>query len=186
VKSIDRLRREASLLSPTDVCAEILALSVVEYTHTPSLSITVELYRSGGKIHDSGRGVELVPDRGDTISHAERAHTSIYPYVPATPEVASTLRELVWGERGALGPALPAAACPSYEFVSERGGEVWSQGYRYGTPTGPPRKLGSTRSTGTTITFETAGPIDYAAFAILVDTLCSRISGLRIALRQMS
>jgi hypothetical protein len=183
VKNVDRLRHEASLLSPTDVCAEILALSVVEYTHSPSLSITVDLHRSGGKLHDSGRGIGLAPDPGDTISHAERAHTSIYPYVPASPEVASALRELVWGERGALGPALPAAACPSYEFVSERAGEVWSQGYRYGAPTGPPRMLGPTRLTGTTITFETPGPIDHAVFAVLVDKLTSRIPGLFIALR---
>lgn len=179
----ERLRHEASLLSPTDVCAEILALSVVEYSCTPSVSIVVELHRSSGKLHDNGRGIGLLPDRGDTISHAERAHTSIYPCVPANPEVASALRELVWGERGALGPALPAAACPSYEFVSERTGEVWTQSYRFGNPTGPPRMSGSTQMTGTTITFETAGLIDHVAFALLVDKLTSRIPGLHITLR---
>jgi DNA gyrase/topoisomerase IV subunit B len=181
--NVDRLRHESSLLSPNDVCAEILALSIVEYTYTPSLSITIDLDRSGGKLYDSGRGIALVPDRGDTISHAERAHTCIYPCVSASPEVDSILRELIWGARGALGPALPTAACPVYAFVSERGGEVWSQSYRYGTPVGPPRMLGSTSTTGTTITFETAAPIDHAAFATLVNTLSSRIPGLLVTLR---
>jgi DNA gyrase/topoisomerase IV subunit B len=183
----ERLRHEASLLSPTDVCAEILALSIVEYSYTPSVSITVDLYRAGGKISDNGRGIGLVPDRGDTISHAERAHTSIYPHVPANQEVASTLRELVWGERGPLGPALPAAACPFYEFVSERAGEMWSQGYRYGSPMGPPRMLGATtRTSGTTIAFETAGSIDQGAFSILVGRLASRIPGLKIAYEELT
>ena len=108
ILNVDRLRRESSLLSPNDVCAQILALSIVEYTYTPSVSIAVD---------------------------------------------------------------------------SERGGEAWSQSYRYGKPLGPPRMLGSTGMTGTTITFETAAPIDHAAFTTLVNTLISRIPGLLVTLR---
>jgi hypothetical protein len=85
--------------------------------------------------------------------------------------------------------ALPAAACPSYDFVSERAGEVWSQSYRYGSPIGPAKMLGTTdttgttETTGTTITFEAAEPIEYAAIGTLVDALVSRISGLVVTLR---
>jgi DNA gyrase/topoisomerase IV subunit B len=183
-KSVDdRLRHEASALSPDDICAEILALSVVEYTYTPSLSISVELGQSGGQIHDSGRGIMLTPDPGDTMSHAERSHTCIYPCVSANPKVDSILQELVWGKRGALGPALPTAACPMYQFVSERDGEKWSQTFQYGVPLGPPKMLGQTSASGTTITFDTGGRINHAAFARLTDSLRFRIPGLVIAFR---
>lgn len=179
----DRLRREASLLSPNDICAEVLALSVVEYTYTPSLTISVELGQTGGQLHDSGRGIMLTPDPGDTMSHAQRSHTCIYPCFSANPEVDAILQELVWGKRGALGPALAVAACPSYQFVSEREGQKWTQTFQYGVPLGPPKLLGPTPARGTTITFDTGGQIDRAAFAQLADTLCSRIPGLVIAVR---
>ncbi|HET7814959.1 MAG TPA: hypothetical protein VFL13_11350 [Candidatus Baltobacteraceae bacterium] len=179
----DRLRREASKLSPNDICAEILALSVVEYTYTPSLTISMELGQSGGQLRDSGRGITITPDLGDTMSHAERSHTCIYPSFSANPKVDSILQELVWGERGALGPALPTAACLRYELVSEREGEKWTQRFQYGAPLGPPELLGPTSASGTTITFETGGRIDHAAFAKLAETLCSRIPGLVIAIQ---
>lgn len=177
----DRLRREAALLSPDDISAEILALSVVEYSYTPSSIISVDLGQSGGRIHDSGRGIMLTPDPGDTMSHAERSHTCIYPCVSANPQVDSILQELIWGTRGALGPALPTAACPQYQFLSERDGEKWSQRFQYGVPLGPPKMLGQTSASGTTITFDTGGRIDHAAFAGLADSLRSRIPGLVIA-----
>ena len=132
-----RVQREASLLTSDDVCAEILAYSVIEYTH------------------------------------AERAHASIYPVAAADPAIDAMLR----------GPAVPAAACPSYAFVSERAGEAWSQRFRYGLPDGPPVQIGSTAATGSTITFETAKAVDHARFAALVDALRSRIPGLVITLR---
>jgi|SRR5579862_2382905 len=176
----DRLRREAALLSPNDICAEILALSVVEYTYAPSLSISAELGQSGGQIYDSGRGIMITPDPGDTMSHAERSHTCIYPCVSADPKVDSILQELVWGTRGALGPALPTAACPQYRLVSERDGEQWSQSFHYGVPLGPPKMLGRTSASGTTITFDTGGRIDRAAFARLTESLRFRIPGLVI------
>lgn len=182
----DRLRREAALLSPNDICAEILALSVVEYTYTPSLCISAELGESGGQIYDSGRGIMLTPDPGDTMSHAERSHTCIYPCVSADPIVDSILQELVWGNRGALGPALPTAACPLYEYVSERDGERWSQTFQYGVPLGPPKLLGQTSASGTTITFDTGGRIHHAKFARLSERLRLRIPGLVIAVRARS
>lgn len=179
----DRLRREAALLSPNDICAEILALSVVEYTYMPSSSIRVELGQSGGQIRDSGRGIMITPDPGDTMSHAERSHTCIYPCFSASPKVDSILQELVWGKRGTMGPALPTAACSQYQLVSEIEGERWSQTFQYGVPLGPPKMLGETSQSGTTITFDTGARIDHAAFARLTDTLCFRIPGLVITFR---
>ena len=177
-----QLRQESRQLSPNDVCAELLALNVVEHSHTPGSRITVRLDRSGGTIVDTGRGMRMTPDRGDTLSHAERALTGVYPCLPSSPEVEAILRELIWWKRGPLGPALANFACPAFQFTSERDGEVWSQTYRYGTPAGPATMLGSTRTTGTTIRFETAGPIDRSAVATLVDALTSRIPGLVIDL----
>lgn len=178
----DRLCREAALLTPNDICAEILALSVVEYTYTPSLRIIVALGPTGGQIYDSGRGVMITPDPGDTMSHAQRSHTRIYPCVSASPNVDLVLQELVWGNRGTLGPALPTAACPLYQLVSEREGERWSQVFQYGVPLAPPRMVGRTSESGTTITFDTGGRIDHAAFGRLTDSLGVRIPGLVIAL----
>jgi len=180
---LNQLRQESRLLSPREVCAQIVALSVVEHSHTPSLRIDIELDRCGAAVSDTGRGMRLTPDRGDTLSHAERALTSLYPCLPLSPEVESILRELVWGERGSLGPALANFACPSLHFVSKRDGEVWSQSYRHGTPVGPPMMLGPTQTTGTTIKFETSGPIDHAMITALVDSLRFRIPGLVIAVQ---
>lgn len=182
----DRLCHEAALLTPNGICAEILALSVVEYTYTPTLGISVALGPTGGQVHDSGRGIMMTPDPGDTMSHAQRSHTCIYPCVSANPDVDLVLQELVWGNRGALGPALPAAACPLYQLVSEREGEKWSQVFQYGVPLGPPKKLGRTSESGTTITFDTGGRIDHAAFARLTGSLGVRIPGLVIALNSRS
>ncbi len=177
---IDELRRVSRLLTPTEVCAELLALSVVEFSHTPGIAIAVALRGAEGTTNDTGRGMKLAPDEGDDIPHAERALTSVYPCLPATPEIATVLRELVWGDRDSQGPALANHACPSLQYTSRRRGEVWTQSYRYGAPLGPPTSLGSTDTTGTTIQFTTEGPIDADAIARLVAALRSRIEGLVI------
>jgi len=179
---LDQLRRAARLLSRDQVCAELLALSVVEHSFTPNLSIAVALDGSAGRIADTGRGMRLTPDPGDTMSHAERALTGFYSCRPQHPEYEAVLRELVWGLRGSVGPAPANFACRSLCFTSERDGEVWSQRYRDGAPLGPAVRLGSTGRTGTMIEFETAESIDLAAVAVLVDRLCRRIPGLSIGL----
>lgn len=177
---IGHLRRKAQLLTPNEVCAELLALSVVEHSYTPGTVITIELRESGGVICDTGRGMRLRPDPGDSLSHAERALTSVYPCLPASSEVESILCELIWGPRGSQGPALANHACPEFEFVSAREREVWSQRYRYGRPAGPATRLGRTDRTGTTIRFETAAPIDVTEVRELAGSLTSRIPGLVI------
>ncbi len=178
----DQLRREAQSLSPNEVCAAFLALNIVEHSYMPTSRIAIQLDLSGATITDTGRGMRLTPDRGDTLSHAERALTSIYPCLPSSPAVEATLRELIWGARGPVGPALANFACPCFQFISERDGEIWSQTYRYGLPTGAATLLGPTRATGTTVKFETAGPIDRAGFAALIDRLTARIPSLVITL----
>jgi DNA gyrase/topoisomerase IV subunit B len=172
-------------LRPTDVVSELLALSVVEHSYSPSTSITLELHqfvngRSGGVLIDTGRGMSLTPDPGDTLSHAQRALTSIYPIEPASPDVQAILIELVWGARGSLGPALANGACPEYEFNSRRGGEEWKQRYSFGRPVGPAEKVGTTDKNGTTVRFTTSGTIDHSAVSALVEKLRIRISDLRI------
>ncbi|NYH16746.1 hypothetical protein [Paraburkholderia bryophila] len=170
-------------LSPADVCAQLLALSVVEYSYTPSSKITLELSDAEGKLTDTGRGMRLTPDKGDALAHAERALTGFYPCIPSNPEFDAILRELVWGERGSPGPSVANFACRSFEFTSMRDGEVWSQSYSYGTPSGPAVMLGLTKMTGTVIDFKTTEPIKHAVVATLVEALRSRIQGLSIVLR---
>lgn len=179
----DELLQISRQLSPTDVCAELLALSVVEYSNSPASSITLELGDAVAKLTDTGRGMRLTPDHGDTLAHAERALTGFYPCLPSSPEVDAILRDLVWGERGSIGPSLANFACPSLTFTSIRNGEVWSQNYGYGKPSGPAVRLGSSETTGTIIDFQTAGAIDHAAISSLEDALRSRIPGLVITLR---
>jgi DNA gyrase/topoisomerase IV subunit B len=181
-----QLRQEARLLSPNAVFAELLALSIAEFSYMRTLSIIVDLESSGAQICDSGRGIRLSPDPGETISHAESVFTNVNPSVPSSQEIESALRGLIWGERGSCGPALPNAACPSLRFISDRGGEKWTQIYRYGTPVGPVALIGSTDTTGTTIRFETAGLIDHAAVGDLIGELRARIPDLSITLRCQS
>lgn len=170
-------------LSPADVCAQLLALCVVEYSYTPTLRIALELDDAEGKLTDTGRGMRLTPDKGDTLAHAERALTGFYPCLPASSEFDAILHELVWGEHGSLGPSVANFACRSLKFTSMRDGEVWSQSYSYGAPSGPAMMLGSTDTTGTVIDFKTTEPINHAVVATLVETLRSRIPRLSIVLR---
>lgn len=175
------LCRSLDELTPSDVVAELLALSIVEHTYTPNIAITIELDDTQGLLTDTGRGMRLTPDSGDTISHAERALTSIYPVVPTRRHVEAALVELIWGDRGSLGPSLANAACPELEFTSRRDGEAWSQRYRYGLPEGPASMVGRTDASGTTMRFKTSGPIDADAIQALVTKLRIRIPNLRIA-----
>ncbi|MGF6764725.1 DNA gyrase/topoisomerase IV subunit B [Paraburkholderia sp. GAS33] len=170
-------------LSPADVCAQLLALCVVEYSYTPDLSIALELNDAEGTLADTGRGMRLTPDKGDTLAHAERALTGFYPCLSSSPDFDAILRELVWGEHGSPGPSVANFACRSLKFTSMRDGEVWSQSYSYGAPSGPAVMLGSTETTGTVIDFKTAAPINHAVVATLVEALRSRIHGLSIAFR---
>ena len=170
-------------LSGYDVCAEILALSVVEFSYTPESRIALNINDSGGVLRDTGRGMRLTPDRGDTLSHAERALTGHYPCVPSSTAIDVVLQELIWGTRGSLGPSLANFACTSYRFTSMRDREIWSQSYQNGRPMGPAAMLGATEETGTRVEFETHRPIDAGKVTRLVRTLCERIDGLSISLQ---
>ncbi|MEM5581500.1 hypothetical protein WNZ15_03500 [Roseibium sp. AS2] len=178
------LRLLSKKLTPNDICAEFLALSVVEHSFSPNLGIRVELNTTGATISDTGRGMRLHPDSGDTMSHAERALTSCYPCLPSDPDTERTLLDMIWRDRGSLGPALANFACPSLTFVSRRRGEAWSQVYRYGVAQSAPFRIGPTDRKGTTISFETPGRIEPAAFKRLAADLSVRIPGLRISLSE--
>ncbi|CAM2155418.1 DNA gyrase/topoisomerase IV subunit B [Pararobbsia alpina] len=179
----DEILQIASQLSGDDVCAEILALSVVEFSHTPKSRITLDIDSTKGVLRDTGRGMRLTPDRGDTLSHAERALIGHYPCLPSNDVVGTVLSELIWGARGSLGPSVANFACKSYRFTSMRDGEIWSQLYQGGRPTGPATMLGLTEESGTRVEFETERPIDASKVKSLVHTVCGRIKGLSISLR---
>jgi DNA gyrase/topoisomerase IV subunit B len=169
------LRAAARRLTSEEVVADLRALSVVEDGYSPGLSITVRVDGDRCEVSDDGRGMRLTPDRGDTISHAERALTSTYPCEPANAATRRVLGDRIWGERGSLGPATADLACPSLRFISERDGEAWAEAFRWGAPSGPPEPVGPTDRTGTTIAFETAAEIDVDAVAALIGALMSRL-----------
>jgi len=172
--------RERYCLDAADVVRELIALSVVEASFTQDVAITVRVHENTAILEDTGRGIRLEPDPGDTISHAERALTTIYPVRPADAATDTALCDLVWGSRGSLGPALANAWCESLEFQSRRDGEEWAQSYRRGVPSGPPRHIGSADRTGTTIRITTASPIDSASIAVFVRELTLRLANVQI------
>ena len=175
-------------MTPTQVVAELLALSVVEFSYASGVEISIVLGPRSATITDTGRGMKITPDPGDTISHAERALTSVFPVHPAEIEIERVLTDLVWGERGSLGPSAANAASPRLELFSRRNDGEWSQLYHYGIPAGPPMFAGHATgtghptTTGTTIAVTTDGRIDEHSVATLTDELSRRISGLRIEL----
>lgn len=169
-------------LSPADVCAQLLALCVVEYSRAPGLSVVLTLNGTEGQLADTGRGMRLTPDLGDTISHAERALTGFYPCLSSNEHYNAILQELIWGDHGSLGPSVANFACPALRFTSRREGEIWSQSFRYGQPSGPAALLGATNTTGTTIDFTTETAIDATEVAALVARLRKRIPELQITI----
>jgi DNA gyrase/topoisomerase IV subunit B len=173
--SVDEMKRLSRSLTPSDVCAELLALSMVEYSYTPDVNVTITLDESGGSVYDTGRGMRIEPDKGDTLSHAQRALTGYYPCLPSNQQFSEVLHELIWGERGSLGPSLANFACPSFEFCSSRNGQQWSQRYEFGAPQAPMTNNCTTQITGTTVRFQTKAPIDHLVVAELVDALNRRI-----------
>ncbi len=170
------------MLSPTEVTAEFIALSVVESTHSPDVSIYVTIEGSAATVSDTGRGMQLKPDPGDEIPHAQRVMTSIYPIRSATADVDELLTSLVWGSRGSLGPAVPNANCTELQFWSRRDGEEWTQHYQAGSPVIPLSKAGLTTRTGTTVSFVTTDPIDTANITALVRRLSEALPNLAIHL----
>ena len=59
-------------LRPAEVVAEFIALSVVESSYTPGLTLSVEIDGCTATLTDNGRGMRLVPDDGDDVPHAQR------------------------------------------------------------------------------------------------------------------
>ncbi len=169
-------------LTPNEVVAEWLALSVVESSHAPNTRIQLQVSGDTGTLIDSGRGIRLEPDPGDTVSHAERALTSIYPVHAADENTKRVLTELVWGERGSLGPALANAWCPQMEFESRRGGEAWVQSYRDGVPEQAPHFRAQADDSGTTVRFMVGNNIDGDAVAELVAALRANLPALALEL----
>ena len=65
--------------------------------------------------------------------------------------------------------------------ISPDDGEVWSQRYTDGTPTGAARRIGTSADTGTTLRVDTGGPIDAAAIRTLAARLRSGVEGLDLS-----
>jgi DNA gyrase/topoisomerase IV subunit B len=167
-------------LEPAQIVAELVALSVVEYGYSPTMTIALTIDGDRCELSDTGRGMSLEPDPGDVISHAERALTSIYPIDPRTDEVKDLLTRLVWQRRGSLGPVLANANCPEFVFVSRRRAEEWTQRFEYGVPTGPASRVGPTDVHGTTIRLRAEGEIDVNHVRLIAEELRTQILGLII------
>jgi DNA gyrase/topoisomerase IV subunit B len=167
-------------LLPHEVVAEFIALSVVESEYTPGLEVSVNIDGHRAEIFDNGRGMQLRPDNGDHLSHAERALTSIYPISAKSPGTQILLTRLVWGQRGSLGPALANHHCVSLQYWSRREGTEWTQRFEHGKCLGPPEHVGVTSETGTAIVMLTHGQIDGLALARLVAEIAATPLSIKI------
>jgi DNA gyrase/topoisomerase IV subunit B len=167
-------------LTSLQIVAELVALSVVEHSYSPDNTITISVDGARCEIVDTGRGMQLRPDPGDTVSHAERALTSVYPIDPLTEETKQLLTRLVWGPRGSLGPALANANCVEFEFTANREGEAWSQRFQFGVPNGPASFDGPTNQHGTTVRLLAPDAIDLGVVRMLVASLTASVQTLQI------
>ena len=174
------LKMIASTLTPVKVCAELLALSIVEQVHCTGSEISVSLSKSGGCISDTGRGIRLEPDDGYSISHAELALTTYYPCFSENSKVDDVLSDLIWGQHGSMGPALANYACKNLTYLSRRSKQIWEQSYAYGLPMGAPKKLGSTLQTGTEIHFQTNGEIEIESFESIIRRIKEKLPDFKI------
>jgi hypothetical protein len=129
--------------------------------------------------------MRLAPDDGDTMSHAERALTSLYPLEANSEYVMNLLTELVWGTRGCLGPSWANAACVEFQFVSQRDDEIWTQRFEHGNPAGPAYSIAPNvkpiTSTSNTIRLRTSGKVDIAAVDTFLQALRSQIPSRQIS-----
>jgi hypothetical protein len=168
-------------LRPDEVVSEFLALSVVESTYSPGLRVTVVIDRAHALISDSGRGMQLRPDAGDSLAHAERALTTAYPVYPESSEIRELLSQLVWGARGSFGPALANRHCLQLQYWSFRDGQVWTQQFRAGKAMSIPQRVGASQAVGTKIALTTQDDIDVRRVAALVDQLVLRVPSIEIS-----
>lgn len=174
------MEAEAESLSAIDVIGEFMALSVVEASFVPSMLI--EVAKVGTKMHirDTGRGMQIRPDRGDKLPHATRAMISYYPCLPDDHELEARLNQLVWKGRGSLGPAVANLACSHLSFTSHREGVAWKQSFSWGKPDAPLSRKGPTTHRGTEITFETKTPVCKDHLTELANSLCELVNDLTI------
>lgn len=167
-------------LAPHEIVAEFIAAAVVEWSYDKTVQIGVTVDGDRATIIDNGRGMQVAPDEGETIGHAEKALTTAYPILASDPGVDRVLDEVVRGGRPSQGVSAAAAACPHLRFVSRRGHDAAAQSFDHGVA-GPPERLLAPYGQGTTIELRTATPIDLEAVVGLTEHLRHRFSGLTIA-----
>lgn len=161
---------------------ELAALAAVETFHAGGpVPIRVALHGPReASVEDGGRGMRLDPDAGDSISHVERAMTSIYPVACRNPDVQRALEEWLWGARGSLGPVVVSALSEELVLESRRGGRLWRQVYRRGRSHGRPRDTGPAATSGTTIRFQ-ADPEIFSTATFDPARIARRLEELRAA-----
>lgn len=167
-------------LTAADVVVEFLALSAVESTYSGAVQVAVDVDGHRAVIVDDGRGMQLAPDPGDAMAHAERALISPYPIVADDPYVEALLRGLVWGSEGCQGPYRANRAARSLRYRSRRDGSEWSQGFSFGVRRGPPEEIGPTSERGTVIELQTTAAIDVEHVRHVAAQLDDGVAGLRI------
>jgi hypothetical protein len=170
------------LMRPTQVVAEFIALSVVESTFRPGLRLTVKLSGPEALLIDTGRGMKIEPDEGDSMTHAQRVLTSDYPIVSADEKINQILTNLVWGARGSLGPARANRSCQRLEYASRRGGIEWRQTFVSAQPSGPPVRSTTIEPDGTLIHLTAHDSIDAEHVERLASDLNRAIETISITL----
>lgn len=124
---------------PEGLVYELVALSTIELLNDPSRgAIEVELVGPlRFVIEDPGRGMNMAPEPGHTVSHAEYVLTHDYPIATPREDVMEALTAWVWGARGSRGPVIVSALSASLVLESHRDGVCARQEFAAGAPVGP-------------------------------------------------
>ena len=161
--------------------AEFVAAAIVEWSYDPSIQIGVRIDGDNATIIDTGRGIQVAPDPGEAVGHAQKAFTTPYPLLAAEPALDEILDEVIRDGRPSVGVAAATAACPHLRLVSRRGHEAAVQTFEHGEPTGPAEALSVPFGRGTTIELRTTEAIDPDPLIDMIGSLRSRLAGLSIA-----
>lgn len=163
---------------------EIIYNCVDEFLAGCCNSITVRILKDGRvQVSDNGRGipVDIHPITG--VSAVETVMTRLH----AGAKFGGKAYQVTGGLHG-VGASVVNALSSHLTVEVRRDGKIYLQEYRRGEPTGPLREVGTTDSTGTTITFlpdrRTFGKLDYdfEAIARRLKELSYLNPGLRLKL----
>ncbi len=134
------------------VLLDLLSHSYLELTRSPEPGdLQVKILGSWqALVIDNGRGVNLAPEPGETISHAEAAFGRVYPIPAANDQIERTLRQVLWKNRVSMGPFAANALASRMQLQSQRDSIRWELNFEYGRLLSPATQV-EAKKRGTSI-----------------------------------